>query len=415
MVLPSHTQSQIASDLYLRTMKNKAQLLLIICSFIFVAGFSQNRSINFIEKGWSEIISMAKAQNKMIFLDGYASWCGPCKWMAANMFTRDTIADFYNNNFICVHFDMEKGEGVQLAQTYQVRAYPTLLFLSPAGEMVHKRVGAPQKVQDYLDMGKTSMTPGEGFNDYVKKFQDGNRDPKFIIKLLTKLEEAYMPINEPLGIYFESQKESALISRDNWTITYLFVKDMNSKEFNYLVTHRNEFSKLYTKDSVDTKISGVFIQAMTGLIRSRNFSDSTYNLLKNRIKETGFEQAGMIIFTGDLTLYQMKSDIQKFTELAYSGTDKYYGTDFMMLNRMAGNFLQITAEPKYLERAAEWAKKSIDLKSTAENNDTYASILFKLGRKTEAIQYEKAALAIAQREKLNTQTYLENLNRFLKE
>jgi thiol-disulfide isomerase/thioredoxin len=393
-------------------MKHKLQLLTIILTLSCHQGFSQNRSIAFIEKPWSELLAQAASQNKMIFLDAYTSWCGPCKWMAANMFTNDTIADYYNKTFICAHFDMEKGEGVQLAQTYQVRAYPTLLFISPKGEMVHKRVGAPQKVQDYLDMGNIALTPGEGFNAYEKQFQAGNRDPKFIMKYLDRLQGAYMPINEPLKIYFASQKETDLLTRANWEMIYLYVSDMDSPQFDYLMKHQKEYEKLYTKDSVDTKIFTVYVQALASLSRSRSFTEESYNQLKQKIKASGYSGAGKVIFAGDLNLYQMKSEMDKFIDLAYSGLDTYYGNDYMMLNRMAWNFFQVSTEPKYLEKASGWAKKSIELNSTAENNDTYANLQFKLGNKAEAVKYGKTALDLAIREKIDQKEYEDNLKKY---
>ena len=96
------------------------KLILVFTLVISVstsAGYSQDRSINFTDKSWQEIVAMAKQQNRLIFLDAYASWCGPCKWMAANMFTNDSIADYYNKTFICASIDMEKGEGLNLGQS----------------------------------------------------------------------------------------------------------------------------------------------------------------------------------------------------------------------------------------------------------------------------------------------------------
>jgi thiol-disulfide isomerase/thioredoxin len=393
-------------------MKIKLLVLAVILQLLSITSFSQNSSITFIEKPWVQILFQAQSQNKMIFLDAYTSWCGPCKWMAANMFTNDTIAEYYNKTFICAHFDMEKGEGVQLAQQYQVRAYPTLLFINPSGEMVHMRVGAPQKMQDYLEMGKIALTPGEGFNSYMKKFQEGNRDPKFMMKYLDRLQGAYMPINEPLKQYFSSQKESDLTNRANWDMIYLYVTDMDSPEFTYLLRHQKEFEKLYTKDSVNSKISGVYLQSLANLCRSRSFTDESYNQLKQKIKDSGFSDADKVLFGADLNLFQMKSEIQKFINLAYSGIDTYYAKDYIMLNRMAWNFFQITTEQKYLEKASEWAKKSINLKSTAENNDTYANLMFKLGNKSEAVKYEKMAIELAVKEKGSAKEYEENLKRF---
>ncbi|MCX6267799.1 MAG: thioredoxin family protein [Bacteroidetes bacterium] len=393
-------------------MKIKLPVLTVILTLAFFTGFSQNRSIKFIEKPWAEIVAQAKTQNKMIFLDAYTSWCGPCKWMAANMFTNDSIADFYNKTFICAHFDMEKGEGVGLAQTYQVRAYPTLLFINPAGEMVHQRVGAPQKVSDYLAMGTIALTPGEGFSAYAKKFRDGDRDPAFIMKYLDRLQGAYMPVTETLQQYFASQKDADLLSRANWEMMYQYVTDMDSREFTYLLKHQNEFERLYTKDSVNSKISGVFLQTLTNMSRSRTFSEENYNRIRMKIRGTGYSEAEKVIFTGDLSLYQTKSDLKKFIEVASSGLDQYYGDDYMTLNQMAWSFFQIATEQKDLMKAAEWEKKSIVLKSTAQNNDTYANLMFKLGNKSEAIKYETTAIELAARENVSTSDYEENLRKF---
>ena len=46
---------------------------------------------------------LAKAQNKLIFIDAYTTWCGPCKLMAKTVFTEKEVGDFYNSNFININ------------------------------------------------------------------------------------------------------------------------------------------------------------------------------------------------------------------------------------------------------------------------------------------------------------------------
>jgi thiol-disulfide isomerase/thioredoxin len=383
-------------------------LILLTCH----NGYNQNRSIQFIEKPWSEILTMAKTENKLIFLDGYTTWCGPCKWMAAKMFTNDTIADYYNSTFICAHFDMEKGEGLELAKNYQVRAYPTLIFLNGSGELIHLRVGAPQKVQDYLDMGKIALTPGEGFGAYMIKYQEGNRDPYFMMKFYDRLQGAYIPYTEPLNQYFATQNEEAMVHRVNWEMICRYVYDMDSKAFDYLLKHHAEYEKLYTRDSVFSKISSVYSQALNSGSKYKSFDEANYNAIKQKIRDSGFEGAEKVIFTSDLNIHQMKGENEKFINLANSGVDSYYSDDYTMLNRMAWSFFQMSSEKKDLEKAAGWAKKSIALKSTPGNNDTYANLMFKLGNKSEAIKYEKKAIAMAQKEKAEVKGFERNLEQF---
>lgn len=84
--------------------------------------FAQNREIHFEHTAWKEILAKAKKENKLIMVDAFTTWCGPCKWMAKNTFTNDTVADFYNSKFVNAKIDMEKGEGLDIAKQYEVQA-----------------------------------------------------------------------------------------------------------------------------------------------------------------------------------------------------------------------------------------------------------------------------------------------------
>lgn len=74
-------------------------------------------------------------------MDCYTSWCGPCKYMSETIFPQEKAGEFFNPKFVCVKFDMEKGEGPELGKKFGVRAYPTFLILRPDGSVQHKVVG----------------------------------------------------------------------------------------------------------------------------------------------------------------------------------------------------------------------------------------------------------------------------------
>lgn len=97
--------------------------------------------IQFHKGTWEEALTQAKEENKLIFLDIYASWCGPCKQLKKNTFSNSEVGEYYNNNFVSVAFDGEKGEGAVLAQKYRISAYPSLLFIDGNGNIIGKAVG----------------------------------------------------------------------------------------------------------------------------------------------------------------------------------------------------------------------------------------------------------------------------------
>jgi thioredoxin 1 len=97
--------------------------------------------INFIENSWTEALKQAARQNKYIFVDAYASWCGPCKMLKATTFKNNKVADFYNDNFVNVAIDMEKGQGPALAAEWGLQAYPTMIIFTSKGKPVSGTVG----------------------------------------------------------------------------------------------------------------------------------------------------------------------------------------------------------------------------------------------------------------------------------
>ena len=130
-------------------MKNIAVIIsLISISFLFTqATFNESEILNkgegieFFHGSFDEALALAKKENKMIFMDAYATWCGPCKGMSRDVFTSKRVGEMFNEKFINIKMDMEKGEGPALARKYGVRAYPTLFFLDSEGKVIGKEMG----------------------------------------------------------------------------------------------------------------------------------------------------------------------------------------------------------------------------------------------------------------------------------
>jgi thioredoxin 1 len=99
------------------------------------------QGIQFTEGSFNDILKKAKKEKKNIFLDAYASWCGPCKMLKRDVFPQAQVGEFFNKNFINVAMDMEKGEGIQLSQKFKITAYPTLLFINDKGEVIGSALG----------------------------------------------------------------------------------------------------------------------------------------------------------------------------------------------------------------------------------------------------------------------------------
>jgi thioredoxin 1 len=127
-----------------------------------VANNTSDAGIQFIEANWNKAVAEAKKQKKMIFIDAYTSWCGPCRMLKQNTFTDKAAGEYFNKHFINIALDMEKGDGIAFAQKYQVAAYPTLFI---------------------MDADQKSVTTSEGYINAGQLIEFG----KYVINKLPKI------------------------------------------------------------------------------------------------------------------------------------------------------------------------------------------------------------------------------------
>lgn len=245
-------------------MKNIALLILLSCFLVF-EGHAQNRSIEFRSGEWKALLKQARKEKKMIFVDCYTSWCGPCKMLAKTVFTNDTVADYFNRHFVNVKMDMEKGEGPELAKKYEVRAFPTLLFLNSDGELQHCIVGY-QSVSELIREGQTALNGGNTFSALQKRYDAGERNPEFVRQYIAVLGEAYRPAlqKEVATEFVNTLSEEQFYTRDCWNIISLNITDPMSPLIKKLFANRKRFYQFVSQDTVELFLDYTFRSKVGG-------------------------------------------------------------------------------------------------------------------------------------------------------
>ncbi|MDR6463509.1 peroxiredoxin [Chryseobacterium sediminis] len=159
----------------------------MILSFLIGIGISMNaqsKGINFQKIDLEAAKKIAAKENKLIFIDLYTTWCGPCKLMAKNTFTDPGIGDMFNKNFVNIAIDAEK-EGLNLAKEFKVVNYPSFLFLDPKGKLVQYDFGYYNPEQ-FLGVGASVLkkkAPQSGKTlDQVKGRMIGDKIDNFTAK-----------------------------------------------------------------------------------------------------------------------------------------------------------------------------------------------------------------------------------------
>ena len=130
--------------------------------------------------------------DKPCIVDFYATWCGPCKALAKDIFTRKDVGDFFNANFINVKYDMEKGVGKDLYKHYKsnIIGFPTLLLINKEGKVVHQMAGF-QEANVLIDGMKAGME-GKSLFAYKDRYAAGERELAFLKDYVVALQGAFL-------------------------------------------------------------------------------------------------------------------------------------------------------------------------------------------------------------------------------
>ncbi len=157
--------------------------------------YPDSAGIQFIQTlSWDQIKTKAKQEGKYIFVDCFATWCGPCKIMDNETYPNDSVGRFMYNKFISVKIQMDRTkkdiEFIQkwykdadaISREYKISGFPTFLFFSPDGSLVSKETGY-KNPEDFITIARKALRPGatyinpyKVFDSLIARYKMGKKD-----------------------------------------------------------------------------------------------------------------------------------------------------------------------------------------------------------------------------------------------
>jgi len=428
----------------------KKLLLIIPALLLAIVTFSQG--IVFEHGKWKEVLAKAQQTNKPIFVDVFTSWCEPCKQMSKEIFPLETVGQAFNENFICYQIDAEKGEGIEIAKKYEVKAYPTYLFIKGDGTQIYRSLGS-MPAKNFIEVSKTAiaeMNDPKPIAAWEKEYVEKKNDPKFLLDYIDKRSKSGLSnaglFDEYLKLLPEEERYSAIVGK-------LYLKegpDMRVNSFayaNFLKNHKKLFMGITNTFLIDGITNTAYDAAKTKNEQLLATAISAYDSLPKYFATIQKDEVYMKYYstTGETDKYvkytldfgnnhlmkinpdsiilhdkklfpfyenMLKSErgplakldstekIELRSTLEHMEANKHG----LSLNQIAWDLFEKTKDKNALGNALAWSKRSLEfVPNNATYLDTYANLLYKLGQKQEAIINEKEALRLA--DKKDAETY----------
>ena len=374
-----------------------------------IVGFTQD-GVNFEHLSFKEALDKAQAENKLVFVDCYTSWCGPCRNMTEHIFPQEKVGDYFNSKFVCVKYDMEKGEGKELNKRYKANiiGFPTLLLIDKKGKVVHQMAGFQEA--DVLIAGMKAGKEGKSLFAYRDRYTAGERDFAFLKEYVTALQGAFLKndIEQVILDYMKTMSLEKLQEKEIWDFVGTFIKDPYSPQFDYVIFNIDRLAAKVKFDryQVERQLSWALDKAVDQLVEIK-FDENGIPL--RLVEETGkMDTLLRLVNRGDLkraetcrakiNMYELEL-AQKWDEVyanqiiyraikALGYSDNYLAKTVQYLAAYCPDKTILKKCLDLIEKLQEEEDKS-DSKFKANYYDTLSVLYAKLGDNKRAKEFKK--------------------------
>ncbi len=211
--------------------------LFFLVTIIFLTQIASAQGIDFFQGTWKEALEKAEKEDKILFVDAYAKWCGPCKAMSKNIFPLAIVGDFFNKNFINLKLDMEEADGVTFGQKYPVSAYPTLYFIGGDGKVVKVTKGGKQ-ADGLITLGREAIKSYDRSAKYEDKYNAGDRSYELMLNYVKALNASDKPSLKISNDYLASNPQ--ISEKERLEFILEAASEADSKLFDDVISYKDK-------------------------------------------------------------------------------------------------------------------------------------------------------------------------------
>jgi len=406
--------------------------LLLMSGIFLIMTNTYGQGISFDRSpSWEQVLKKAQRENKYIFVDCYATWCGPCKSMDKEVFTVDSIGNFFNANYVSIklQFDSTAKDDNYVRnwlpmakifqQSYQIEGFPTYLFFDPSGKLVSKTIGAEQ-AENFLANAKRMLNPSEQYFNLLERYNKGERGDALIRKLTLEASRL-QDINVLRSVHEQFMKlSSPPYDREELIAISSGISGSQSPGFKLLMTNPDEYDEILGEEGRVAAIAkGYLSMEIYDLYIKDKGPNIPWKIITTYLDSRAPEFTRQIIMLAKINILYSQRKWEQFGKLKMDYYDLYakkfdHNESFMINNDLMEVFRKCHSK-RTLLRAANWTKFSLDHvydPGYAPATDTYANLLYKAGSIKLALEWQNRALdMVSNLGKDEKAPYVENLEK----
>ena len=383
--------------------------LFLLTLLLPLLSFAQEKGIHFQHGlNWQQVKEKARAENKYIFIDCFTTWCGPCRYMSANIFPMEEVGNVFNDKFISIKIQLDSTtndneevkswfkDAFAIAKEYNVKAYPTYLFFDPNANIVHRAVGSSD-AKEFITKAENALNPDKQYYALLNQYKKGNREPAFLKKAAFAARDAYDMDNGKMisNEYLATQKD--LYTKDNLDFISAFTLSSKDAGFNALLNNPAKVDAVLGNGKSEELVQRIILQEeIFKKIRAQNSEKPDWTTISANLNKKYPKQAAEVLSKGKVMYYQSKGDWNNFQTAVVSFMKKYGAKASPNdLNNYAWTVFENCKDMTCVAEALDWSKRSFKDNNEPGFIDTYANILYKMGKRDEAIAWEEKAMNLA--------------------
>jgi thioredoxin-related protein len=394
--------------------------------YIAVLLDAQGQGIKFENgRSWKDILANAKSENKLILVDAFTTWCGPCKDMSERTFPDQDLGDYVNDKFISVKVQMDKTpidnentknwyyDAQTLEKQHEINSYPTVIFLDAHGKLISRAVGF-RDARNLITEAKKAIALNGEYGAAIKSFKQGKMDTAALRELVVRAREIsdWQTIEAVSVELIKRIPEPQLFKKEHLVFfgSHLTTK---SKYFNLFLTHAKKVNRLMSKNYAQSSVMQAIYRAE--ILPHENETKPDWEGIERKVVAKYGPLAQEQVWGSRLLYYRSAHDWANF--------GKYYKLyfdiavpeerSFIHINNISWVLFEHVSDSAVLNTAIKAMSYNLDKFQRYDHQaiDTYANLLYKafqlhgVGTKDNALGWYDRAVRLSNRDKQFVETF----------